>query len=364
MSVRKVKTKNGEIKWEVRYRLAGRNSQRVARRFDTRADAEAHEFARKLDAKNGTAPLAVQASTFKVEAEHWLNFHRQRFSASHLQNVSRFLQKMLPDYGHLSPDRFHPGLLGEIQSKFLSDGLKASSVNRHLQVIIAILNFALRQRRISINPTIGYHKLKEIRDEVSFWEKEETLSFLQFIHAKYPPDSKERWVYIVYLLAINTALRAGEIWGLKPSDLRPQSEVILVQRQFNRALKDFSPTKGKKNRRVPCNINLLNELQSWIRSKGIRDDEPIFQNGAGQPIGHDNFIKRQFVRDLRDWGGKRIRFHDLRHTGTTLMIASGVDLKTAQEICGHENIKTTMGYTHLLAERIRETARSFVIAPV
>jgi site-specific recombinase XerD len=53
----------------------------------------------------------------------------------------------------------------------------------------------------------------------------------------------------------------------------------------------------------------------------------------------------------------------LRHTAITLLIAAGIDLKTVQEIAGHKDIKTTMGYTHLLAERIKHVAQNFSILP-
>lgn len=129
-------------------------------------------------------------------------------------------------------------------------------------------------------------------------------------------------------------------------------------------LNDFSPTKGKKSRRVPCNSFLYSELMSLVGEKKIRDHETIFQTSNRQPISHDNFAKRAFAKDLGEWGGKKIRFHDLRHTATTLMIGGGVDLKTVQEICGHDNIKTTMNYVHLLSERIKETARTFSVLPV
>lgn len=198
---------------------------------------------------------------------------------------------------------------------------------------------------------------------MGFWEKREAVEFLEFANRKYPIGTPGRWIYIVYLLAINTAARAGEIWGLKPSEINRNGELLSIKAQFNRDLQDFSSTKGRKFRTVPCNRELYDELKAWIRFKGIKDNETVFQNNCGNPISHNNFVKRKFNKDVREWGGKRIRFHDLRHTSTTLMIASGVDLKTAQEICGHEEIGTTMKYVHLLAGKIRETARTFAITP-
>ena len=132
---------------------------------------------------------------------------------------------------------------------------------------------------------------------------------------------------------------------------------------MDRVKRAFRPTKGKSNRRVPCNPELLRELQTLISEKRIPEDKAVFQNKLGQPMLHDMFKKRIFDRDMKEWGGREIRFHDLRHTAASLMVGGGLDLKTVQEICGHEDIQTTMNYAHLLAEKIKEAARSFSVGP-
>ena len=53
----------------------------------------------------------------------------------------------------------------------------------------------------------------------------------------------------------------------------------------------------------------------------------------------------------------------MRHTATTLMIRSGIDLKTVKEICGHKNTQATMSYAHLIGENLRIVAQSFSIKP-
>ncbi|MDB5037034.1 MAG: hypothetical protein JWQ35_562 [Bacteriovoracaceae bacterium] len=55
------------------------------------------------------------------------------------------------------------------------------------------------------------------------------------------------------------------------------------------------------------------------RFKGIKAHETIFQNSRRNPSSHNNFVKRKFYKDVSEWGRKHIRFHDLRHTSTTLM---------------------------------------------
>ncbi|PIR22540.1 MAG: hypothetical protein COV44_07580 [Deltaproteobacteria bacterium CG11_big_fil_rev_8_21_14_0_20_45_16] len=180
------------------------------------------------------------------------------------------------------------------------------------------------------------------------------------MNEKYPAGSTKRWIYTVYLLALNSGLRAGEIWGLKFEDIKQDGEVLHIQRQFDRVHRDFRTTKGKTSRLVPCNENLFQELMALKRTDN--QPETIFSDrDNGNPIDHDNFRKRNFEMDLAEWGGKRIRFHDLRHTAATLMIADNLDIKTVQEICGHKDLKTTLNYWHLLGEKIKHAARTFSI---
>jgi len=98
-----------------------------------------------------------------------------------------------------------------------------------------------------------------------------------------------------------------------------------------------------------------------VENNGISPTDTIFRNSVGGRICHDNFSDRVFARDAGESGVRRIRFHDLRHTATTMMIADGLDIKTVQEICGHASILTTMKYLHLIGSRIKEASKQFSI---
>ena len=167
---------------------------------------------------------------------------------------------------------------------------------------------------------------------------------------------------MVYLLALNTGLRAGEVWGLRPADIQRQNFILTIKRQFNRISLSMSLPKSKKPRVVPCNQNLMDELLTLIQTHQIKDHETIFQNEKRLPICHDNFADRNFMKDLNSWGGRKIRFHDLRHTATTLLISNNVDIKTVKEICGHADITTTMNYVHLISGAIENVAKTFSIS--
>ena len=363
----KLKTKNGETKWEVRFRTNGRGSKEIRRRFETREDAETflHSFkAHRLESQKSHSEVPnFEETTFKKESEYWVNIHKDELSPGYLYGVNGILNELLPDYGNLSPNKFHPGFLTSIRSDLLARGIKPATVNRKMNVITSILNFSAKQLRIPFSPTAHFRQLKETRDDIQCLTEEEAISFLSFANKKYPRETSKRWIYVVYLLALNAGPRAGEIWGLKPRDIIENGEVIDIQRQFDILKRAFRTTKGKENRRIPCNQELFDELQGLILNDKITADRTIFQASNRNPVGHDNFVFRSFKPDLQEWGGCSIRFHDLRHTAITLMISKGIDLKTVQEIAGHKDIKTTMNYVHLVAEKIRQTARIFSLSP-
>ncbi len=302
MSIKKVLTKNQSIRWEVVTYTGGRGSQRIVRRFDKRAEAEAflHEYrTRKKELKHGRPDVRdFEETTFQEEADYWLSQQKHVLSPGHLKRAEGVLKELKPQLGGLRPNRITPHLLTTIQADQIAGGRSADTANRKIEIITSILNLSVKHRRIPYNPAAGYEKMKVTREEMICWELEEVQSFLAFADSKYPSGSLDRWKYIVYLLAINSGLRAGEIWGLKRHDLIQSDEILLIQRQFDRNKKVYRPTKGKKNRRVPCNEDLRCEIYAMSKQRKIAADDPLFFSESRTPIDHDNFKNRTFTSDL------------------------------------------------------------------
>ena len=101
---------------------------------------------------------------------------------------------------------------------------------------------------------------------------------------------------------------------------------------------------------------LSSELASVLThhkaTTGGSTNDLVFRNKAGNPIDYHNVEKREFVKALDKAGLRRIRFHDLRHTHTALMIAiDGFNVKFLQRQMGHADIGTTLNkYGHLIPE--------------
>lgn len=363
MAIRQIKMENGESKWEVYVCIRGRGSRRLRRRFKRKSDAEAFLLDFKARRRGNSSRIDFEETNFKAEAQYWLKCKYERLSPGHLKRAEGVLKALLPALGRRNPKDFTPGFLTQIQSDLLAAGSKPATVNRKLEIVTSILRFSVRHQRIPYDPTSGFEKLRVNRDEMKFWELSEAQYFLTFADRKYPMGAKDRWKYVVYLLVINGGLRAAEVWGLKAKDLAFDGELIVIQRSWNRIRKEFRSTKGKTNRRIPCNPLLSCELKSILNERNLKPEDLVFRSENNTAIDHDNFRKRVFNVDAEEAKMRPIRFHDLRHTAITLLVSGGVDLVTVQAIAGHKDIHTTMGYTHVIADNIRKVAKTFSITP-
>ena len=105
--------------------------------------------------------------------------------------------------------------------------------------------------------------------------------------------------------------------------------------------------KGRKTRTVPLAPQIVEILQPVRRDLGR-----VF------PDWHPDTVSHKFGA-LAKACGIKARLHDLRHTAATHMIASGISIRTVQQILGHESWNTTQLYTHVIADRLHEELSNF-----
>ena len=359
---KKIKTKNG-IRWEVSFHVNGRGSKRIRRRFERKEDAL--DFLKGFFNQKDEITLEEKSDLdrcFYKEVDYWLSIRSEEISSSYKIRVLGILANIKESYPNLKVSEITPLFLTRIRKVMLQEGASPATVNRWTSALTAIINFSYRNKRIPKNLVANFKLLNEFRDEINYWEEDEVRDFLEFTRHKYDENSKHRWVYLVYLLALNTGLRSGEIWGLKVRDINTKRNLISIERQFLHRERKISATKGKKSRRVPCNEILKEELLSFIQKEMLDNNAFLFRNEKGNPIFHYNFRSRYFLVDLEESGVSKIRFHDLRHTALTLMVSKHINLNIVQAIAGHADIKTTMKYVHLLANDIENVSNQFAIS--
>lgn len=167
----------------------------------------------------------------------------------------------------------------------------------------------------------------------------------------------------LFVLAVTTGMRRGELLGLRWQDVDLDRDIIRVSRSYvawhSRGRGDsYVEPKSAGSRRVvvltPTAVESLSRHEDRTRESGLHGATlPVFSSAssAGTPINPGNLLSRHFKPILERAGLPDIRFHDLRHTCATLLLGEGVHPKIVQELLGHATIQLTLDtYSHYLPD--------------
>ena len=147
----------------------------------------------------------------------------------------------------------------------------------------------------------------------------------------------------IYLTAAFTGLRRGELLALRWRDVDFAGQAIRVRSSY--AGGQLTTPKSGKVRSVPMAPDVAAALAALgRRERWTGDDELVFVGEAGSYL-DGSALRRRYTAALARAGLRRLRFHDLRHTFGTRMIAKA-DIRRVQEWMGHADVQTTMKYLH------------------
>jgi site-specific recombinase XerD len=175
------------------------------------------------------------------------------------------------------------------------------------------------------------------------WSLEEARRFLHV--------AQTHLLYPAFLIPLLYAMRRGEILGLRWRDIDFESNTIQVRQQLQRVGSELLTGQVKTDageRNLPLFPDLRDALLKYEVHRQVRSgtSELAFTTTEGTPIEPRNFV-RTFHQLCKKAGVRTIRFHDQRHTASTLLADLGVAPKVAQAILGHAHVSTTMQiYTH------------------
>jgi integrase len=168
----------------------------------------------------------------------------------------------------------------------------------------------------------------------------------------------------LYVMAITTGLRQGELLGLKWDDVDLEAGTLQVRRTLTTAKGGpvLSAPKTKGSRRTvklsqmalgALRRHLDRQLGEEIDRAGSlwRENGLIFASEVGEPLDRRYITTHQFKPLLKRAGLPEIRFHDLRHTCATLLLSKNVNPKVVSEMLGHASIAITLDtYSHVLPD--------------
>ncbi len=363
--------------------------------FKTKRDAEAAQakYVNELNS-GGTLPLPSKKLVGEY-LEEWLRGHQPNLApttyASYRDTIKNHLA---PELGTIRLRDLAPQRLREYVADKLAAGLSPTTVRYHVMLLHHALGQAMRDGLLARNVCDFVEVPTKQRFEVPTLDEEQVRLLLGEAKRSSPH-------YRLYLAAVTTGMRQGELLGLRRQDIDLTLSVASVRQTFYRLSGQqlFKPPKTAKSRRtVALPPVLVEELRQLFAEQDAerrrRGDCPagracsdatceawhdyglVFCQPNGRPHHAHNIVRRDFRRvlalqglraELRAQGVAEealpkglphIRFHDLRHAHATLLLQQGVHPKVVQERLGHSTISMTLDtYSHVMPGMQTEAAR-------
>lgn len=260
---------------------------------------------------------------------------------------------IIPELGRRKLKELTPVDIRRLYRKMAEKGLKDRSIEYVHTTLHKSLKAAVVDRLITHNPTDG---VKPIKTPTGAAKESKALNPSQ-VKALLTAASGSRFEAL-YVVAIHTGLRRGELLGLEWTDADLEAGTLMVRRSL-----DVDGTfKTPKNRAARRTLKLTHQALNALKAHKVRqnaerlkvgerwcDNDLVFPNTVGRPMNPSNLYRRDFqpLLEKAGLGDEGFTFHSLRHTFATTLAASGVHPSTAQKMLGHSDIRMTLAiYTH------------------
>ena len=358
--------------WRAKYRLPdGRQVHRTVgpawtdrgrppAGYFTKRTAEAWLREVLAQARAGTLPGLVRTGVTVAEAvDEYLRYleHDRQRKASTLRDYRLALHKhVLPVFGDVSLEDLTTAHVERWLAELGDGALSNRARSKILTVFHGVMERARKVHKLPVNPVKDVEKPRAAPTAgIDVFTPEEVFALTRAAESE--QDAA------IFLTAAFTGLRRGELVALRWRDVDFVGEHVRVTSSY--VLGELSTPKSGKVRSVPMAPVVAEALARLAqRERFIGDDDLVFVGVAGGFVDGSALLRR-YKRALASAGLRSLRFHDLRHTFGTRMIAKA-DIVRVQEWMGHADIATTRKYLHFAprAEDARLVAEAFAVTSV
>lgn len=287
----------------------------------------------------------------KEIAEAWYEDHRQYVKESTSSAYALIINNhIIPNFGESE------NITEEDLQKFVNDRISDGAGIRPVRDVVSVIKMLLRfgaKKKWCEPPTdwkMVYPARTRDSQRVETWGPAHQKKMIQYL--------KENFTFrnLGLLIVMESGMRIGEISGLQWGDIDVLNKILHVQRTVERVVV-FDGLNGKKGTKVRVGstktinsnreIPLGKDILMFVRplSKICVPSHYVLSNDAS-PM-EPRIIRNYFNRLCKDLKLPRIKFHGLRHTFATSLIASKCDIKTVSSILGHADVSITLDlYVH------------------
>jgi integrase len=336
--------------WYAKYRLPdGRQVQKkLGPAWSERGRPPAGHFTKRLaeewlrsvldEARRGTLPGMVRTGvTFADAAAEYLRYceHDRGCKPSTLRDYrSNLGAHLLPAFGDQALEAVTPGLIDTWRASL--PGLSNRTKNKLLVVMHGVFRRAQHVWGLPANPAAAVEKYRQRSvGDIDVFSPEEVMALVRAAGSE--QDAA------IFMVAAFTGLRRGELLALRWRDIDFTGSVVRVRASY--AAGALTTPKSGKVRSVPMAPDVAGALARLSgREHWTSADDLVFAGEAGGYL-DGSALRRRYAAALGRAGLRPLRFHDLRHTFGTRMIAKA-DIRRVQEWMGHADVQTTMRYLH------------------
>lgn len=221
------------------------------------------------------------------------------------------------------------------------------TIVRKVAALRTFFNYLMREGRVRVNPAEMVQAPKAEKYLPAFLPVEEMFSLLNLAFPDDAAGSRDR---AMLELCYSSGVRVSELTGLNLGDVDVQQGLVKVR------------GKGKKERIVPVGGQALRSVQDYLAKRGewarkgraADGDAPLFLSRNGTRIATRSVARILDRCALQSGINKKVSPHTLRHSFATHLLDAGADLRSIQEMLGHENLSTTQKYTSVTVAKLME----------
>ncbi len=355
------KRKDG--RWTAVVSFGYKNGKRWRKSFygKTRRDVQ-EKLNKALRAYQQGLPVAPERQTVGQFLEHWL-FESVKPTvrpSTYIRYTEHVRNHISPAIGHIKLAKLTPQHVQALQNDKLGEGLAPATVRYMRAVLRRALNQALKWDLVARNAAALVDAPRVVQKEIEPFTLEQARTFLDAIRG----DRLEA----LYSVALAVGLRKGEVLGLKWSDVDLDKRTLTVRaslQRINGALVFVEPKSRQSRRTVALPQTVIDAVklrrarraeERLLAGSRWKDHGLVFPTTIGTPMDPRN-LTRHFKRALQTAELPLRRFHDLRHSCASLLLAQDVHPRVVMEILGHSQISLTMNtYSHVIDKLQHEAA--------
>lgn len=343
---------------EIRLRQAGMPRQSIYLPKGTAMKAAIKERNKALQKAEAGTLVGTARQTMEQFLEAWLvDVAPRRLRARSLERYEGIVrQYLVPQLGKVRLERLSAQHIDRLHAACLRS-LRPSTVGTVHACLRSALTYAVDRRILPMNPADGVKPPRVARMPMKALSPSDSRRFLDAVSG----DPLEA----MYVLAIGTGMRLGELLALRWSDVVDLGRMsttsrIAVQQTLTRIGTSWylaEPKTPESRRMIRLGRRGVRALLAHrTRQKRMRmaagtgwaDHNFIFADRFGEPLVSGHITSRELKPLLRRAGLPEIRFHDLRHTAATLLLGQGINPKIVSEMLGHSSVTITLDrYSHV-----------------